>query len=423
MKKKKSLLSHTFGATILPLVAALLLAGCGNSSSDQAQASASAPPPPEVGVVELQPQRVNLSIELPGRTAAYRIAELRPQVTGILQQRFFEQGAAGKEGDALYQIDPKRYRAAYNTAKAELERAQAELRQAQREWSRSSKLFEQKAVSERQRDEALSALESARANVSRSEAMVETARIELEYTDLKAPITGRTGPTLFTEGALVTANQAQPLARVVQLDPMYVDIQLPAERLRTIRASLSKGAAIETGSEQAEVVMLREDGTVYPHRGRVDVTDVTVNQSTSSVSLRAVFPNPEEDLLPGMYVRVRLIEEVRERAILAPQQGVSRTPQGEATALLLNPAGEVEIRPLQATRTVGAFWLVEKGLEPGDRLIVSGSQKVRPGAKATPVSADIPLRPVDAWQAGGEGGAKKSASEEIGAAKEESTAP
>lgn len=418
MQIEKSLVARIFGAHILPVWAVVvLLAGCDNSPSDQASASSAAPPPPEVGVVELQPQRVTLSMELPGRTAAYRIAELRPQVTGILQERFFKQGAAVNAGDVLYRIDPNRYRAAYATAQAELERAQAELRQAQREWARASDLFKKNAVSKRERDEALSALEGARANVSRSEAMVETARIELEYTEVKAPISGRTGPTLYTEGALVTANQAQPLARLVQLDPMYVDIQLPVEKLGRIRSSLSKGVGAGTGPDQAEVVLLREDGSVYPHRGRVDVTDVTVNQSTSSVSLRGVFPNPDEDLLPGMYVRVQLTEEVREDAILAPQQGVSRNPQGEATALLVNAEGEVVSRQLETSWAIGAFWLVEKGLEPGDRLIVSGLQKVRPGTRVKPVTADIPLQPTSKRQASGTDGPKTNSSKEESSAQ------
>ena len=321
-------MARIFGIRILSIwMATLFLLTACDDASNQQNAARSAPPP-EVGVVELQPQRVTLSMELPGRTAAYRIAEVRPQVTGILQERLFTQGAQVNAGDVLYRIDPNRYRAAYERAQAELERAQAELRQAQREWARASRLFETNAVSESQRDAVLSALEGARADVSRSEAMAETARIDLEYTEVQAPVSGRTGPTLATVGALLTANQAQPLARVVQLDPIYVDIQLPVENLRRIRSSLRKRTGAETGPDQTEVVLLREDGTVYPQRGRVDVTDVTVNQSTSSVTLRGVFPNPDEDLLPGMYVRVRLSEGILEDAILAPQQGV---PQQNTT--------------------------------------------------------------------------------------------
>lgn len=412
METEKSLMVRLLGVRMLPMwMAALLLAGCDNSPG-QAKAERSAPPPPEVGVVEMQLQRMNLSMELPGRTVAYRISEVRPQVTGILQERLFEQGAQVKAGEVLYQIDPNRYRAAHQRAQAELERAQAELRQAQREWARTSDLFEKNAVSKRQRDEALSALEAARADVSRSEAMLETAGIELEYTEVKAPIAGRIGPTLYTEGALVTANQPQVLARVVQLDPMYVDIQLPVEKLGRIRSSLKEGAASEAGPNEAETILLREDGTVYPHRGRVDVTDVTVNQSTSSVTVRAVFPNPDEGLLPGMYVRVRLSEGVRENAILAPQQGVSRNPQGEATALLVNSEGQVVARQLETERAIGAFWLVEEGLEPGDHLIVSGLQNVRPGAKVKPVTADIPLQPSSNRQTGGTYSAKTGSSKE-----------
>jgi membrane fusion protein (multidrug efflux system) len=399
-----------FRILLVWLAAGFLLTAC-DDGSEQANAGPSAPPP-EVGVVDLQPQRVTLSMELPGRTAAFRIAEVRPEVSGILQELVFKQGAHVKAGDVLYQIDPARYRAAYQRAEAELESAQADLRQAQREWARAATLFEKNAVSERQRDEALSALEGARANVSRSQAMVETARIELEYTEVKAPITGRTGPTLATVGALVTANQAQPLARVVQLDPMYVDIQLPAEKLRRIRDALIGGRVAEAGPDQAEVVLLREDGEVYPHRGRVDVTDVTVNQSTSSVTLRAVFPNPDEDLLPGMYVRVRVSEGVREDAILAPQQGISRNPQGEATALMVNADGEVVERQLETARAIGGFWLVEKGLEPGDRLIVSGLQKIGPGTKVKPVTADIPLQPSGNRQTSGTDSPKSGSSKE-----------
>jgi len=396
-------MAHRFRFRILPLwlAAGLLLAGC-DDGPKQADAAPSAPPP-EVGVVELQTQRVVLSMELPGRTAAFRMAEVRPQVSGILQERLFKQGAEVKQGEALYRIDPNRYRAAHQRAEAELERARAELRQAQREWARTSNMFEKNAVSERERDQALSALERAQANVASARAAVETARVDLDYTEVKAPISGRTGPTLYTVGALVTANQAQPLSRVVQLDPMYVDIQLPVERLSRIRTSLAEG-----GTSAAEVKLLREDGRIYPHRGRLDVTDVTVDQGTSAVMLRAVVPNPDGELLPGMYVRVRLREAVRENAILAPQQGVTRDPQGRATALLVNDAGQVVQRRLETARAIGGFWLVDNGLEAGDRLIVSGLQKVQPGAPVTPVKADIPLTPSQRPHATDTEGAKAS---------------
>lgn len=377
-----------FRFRILPLwlAAGTLLSACGDSP-DQA-AAAPAPPPPQVGVVELQPQRVVLTMDLPARASAFRIAEVRPQVSGILQKRLFEQGAPVEAGDVLYQIDPSRYRAANQKAQADLEGAQADLRQAEREWKRTSRMYERNAVSERERDQALSALEIARADVASARAMLESSRIDLDYTEVKAPISGRTGPTLFTVGALVTANQAQPLSRVVQLDPIYADIQIPAEKLDRIRGSQAAG-----NSGVAQVQLLRKDGRVYPHPGRLDVTDVTVDPGTSAVTLRAVVPNPDSELLPGMYLRVRLQESVRENAILAPQQGVARNPQGEATVLLVNDEGKVEQRRVQVERTVGKFWLVGDGLEPGDRLIVSGLQKIRPGAAVKPVKADIPRSP------------------------------
>lgn len=381
-----------FRTALLWLVAGLLLAGC-EDPPKPADAAPSAPPP-EVGVVELQPQRVALSMELPGRTAAFRMAEVRPQVSGILQERLFDQGAQVEQGAVLYRIDPSRYRAAYQRAQAELEGAEADLRQAQREWARTSGMYEKNAVSERERDQALSALERARADVAAARAAVETARIDLDDTEVKSPISGRTGPTLFTVGALVTANQAQPLSRVVQLDPIYVDIQIPAEKLSRIRATLAAGDASGSASPgAAEVALLREDGGSYPHRGRLDVTDVTVDQGTGSVMLRAVVPNPDGELLPGMYVRVRLQEAVRENAILAPQQGVTRDPQGRATARVVNDAGEVVQRRLETARAIGAFWLVDSGLEAGDRLIVSGLQNAQPGTAVEPVMADIPLKP------------------------------
>lgn len=407
-------MAYRFRFRILPLwlAAGLLLVGC----EDTSEQSGAAPfaPPPEVGVVELQPQRVVLSMELPGRTAAFRIAEIRPQVTGILQERLFEQGAQVEEGEVLYRIDPNRYRAAYQRAEAELERARAELRQAQREWKRTSYMFEKDAVSERERDRALSALEGARANVAGATAVAQSARIDLNYTDVKAPISGRTGPTLSTVGALVTANQAQPLSRVVQLDPIYVDIQMPVEKLSRIRASLAEGGPSAAGAGEAKVELLREDGRIYPHRGRLDVTDVTVDPGTSAVILRATIPNPDDELLPGMYVRVRLQEAVRENAILAPQQGVTRDPRGRATALLVNDEGEVVRRRLETARAIGAFWLVESGLKAGDRLIVSGLQKANPGAAAKPVKADIALTPSQHSHATDKDGSKASPAAEGG---------
>ncbi|GAB3313163.1 efflux RND transporter periplasmic adaptor subunit [Haliea atlantica] len=403
-----------FRYSILPLSMAmvLLLAGC-----DDRPKRAETAPPPEVGVVELQPQRVVLPMEMPGRITAFRVAEVRPQVSGILQERLFRQGAQVKEGEVLYRIDRNRYLAAYQRTEADLERARAELRQAQREWTRTSRMFEKNAVSERERDQALSALEFAQANVASARAAAETARIELDYTEVKAPIGGSTGPTLYTVGALVTASQAQPLTRIVQLDPIYVDIQMPVEKLSGIRRSLAAAETSAENPDQREVELLREGDRIYPHRGRLDVADVTVDRGTSAVVLRAVVPNPDGELLPGMYVRVRLREAVQENAILAPQQGVTRDSQGGATALVVNDEDQVVQRQLEAARAIGGFWLVEKGLEPGDRLIVSGLQKVKPGAAVKPVTADIPLTPSPRPHDTGMDGAKTSPVDEGGDAQ------
>lgn len=381
---------YRFRFRFLPLwlAAGALLSGCGDPQNEAV--AAPSPPPPEVGVVELQPQRVELTMNLPGRTSAFRMAEVRPQVSGILQERLFEQGAQVQAGDVLYRIDPSRYQAAYQQAQADLEGARADLRQARREWTRTSDMYEKNAVSERERDQALSVLERARADVASAEATLESARIDLGYTEIKAPISGRTGPTIATVGVLLTANQAEPLARIVQLDPIYADIQIPVEKLHRIRDSL---AASGTGEEIARVELLGEDGRVYPHAGRLDVSDVTVDPGTSAVMLRAEVPNPDGELLPGMYVQVRVPEAVRDSAILAPQQGVSRDTQGRATVLLVDESGKVVKRKIETGRAIGGFWLVNDGLEPGDRLIVSGLQKIRPGAAVKPVDAAIPLSP------------------------------
>ncbi len=371
---------------------ALLLAGCGEQSGQTASAQSSRPPP-EVGVVKLQTQRVVLSAEFPGRTTAYQIAEVRPQVTGILKKRLFKQGEQVEAGDVLYQIDAAKYRAAYERAESEVEVAKAELRQAKRQWKRISTLYERDTISESQRDEALSALESARARVASAEAELQTARIRLNDTEVKSPITGHTGPTRYTVGALVTENQTEPLSRVVRLDPIYVDIQVPVNKLRRIRRAQQTVADGASERSNAEAAVLLDNGDVYDHRGQADVADVTVNPNTSSVTLRAEFPNPDEDLLPGMYVRVRVVEEVRETAILAPQQGVTRNPRGEATALVVTTEDTVAKRTIKTGRAIGSFWLIEEGLEAGDRLIVSGLQSVQPGAKVTAVPADIPNKP------------------------------
>ncbi|MES1944717.1 RND family efflux transporter MFP subunit [Salinisphaera sp. PC39] len=376
-------------ALTLAAAAIPLLAGCGQATTD----TAGSPPPPEVGVVELQPQRVTLSAELPGRTAAYRMAEVRPQVTGILQSRLFKQGARVEAGEMLYRIDPKPYRAAYQRAQADLASARATVGALRQQAARYESLVADNAVSRQEYDDVKAELDRQLAEVQVAEAALSTARIDLDYTEVKAPIDGRIGPTLVTVGALATANQEQVLARVTQLDPIYVDIQRSVEELMRLRRALASGRLDKAAPGQAEVELLLGDGRVYEHPGRLEVSDVTVSQGTGSVTLRAVFPNPGEELLPGMYVRARLSEGVREHAILAPQQGVTRNAQGEATALVVDGDGKVVQRRLEVARAIDSFWLVEDGLAAGDRLIVSGLQKIRPGATVRAVPADIPNKP------------------------------
>lgn len=371
------------------LLVALLAAGC---DEQEAQETAERPPP-QVGIVTLEPQQVALTTQLPGRTSAYRIAEVRPQVTGILQERRFKQGAQVTAGQTLYKIDPRPYRAAVARAEADLARARAAVNAVRKRKQRFAKLLENNHVSQQRYDDVTAELEQREAEVEVAKAELESTRIDLDYTSVESPIDGKIGPTMMTTGALVTANQDQPLARVTQLDPIYVDIQRSVTELQRLRDQLKRGALKEVAPGEARVALLLEGGAEYPQPGKLVVSDVTVNNSTGSVTLRAVFPNPDHELLPGMYVRARLSEGVRENAILAPQQGVSRNPQGEATALVVNDENKVAQRQVETERALGSFWLIDSGLEAGDRLIVSGLQAVQPGAEVKPVPADIPNRP------------------------------
>lgn len=374
---------------IATLLAALLMAGCEQETAQQVTEQ----PPPKVGIVTLEPQQVALTTELPGRTSAYRIAEVRPQVTGILQERRFKQGTQVNTGQVLYKIDPRPYRAASARAEADLARARAAVNAVRKRKKRFAKLLDNNHVSQQAYDDVTAELDQREAEVQVAKAELESAQIDLDYTSVEAPIDGKIGPTMMTTGALVTANQDQPLARITQLDPIYVDIQRSVTELHRLRDQLKRGALKKAAPGQARVTLLLEGGGEYPHPGKLVVSDVTVNNSTGSVTLRAVFPNPDNELLPGMYVRTRLSEGVRENAILAPQQGVSRNPQGQATALVVNDDNKVVQRQVKTDRAIGSFWLIDEGLKAGDRLIVSGLQKVEDGAEADPVPAEIPNKP------------------------------
>jgi membrane fusion protein, multidrug efflux system len=348
-----------------------------------------APPPrgpAEVGFVTLQAERAVLTTELPGRTSAYLIAEIRPQVNGIIQKRLFEEGSDVEGGSILYQIDPAPYQAAFDQAKAALAVAEAALPAVRSRAERLRSLAEIHAVGQQDADEAQAALQQAEANVAAAKAAADSARINLSYTPIKAPISGRTGKSSVTVGALVTAYQPVPLATVQQLDPIYVDVTQSSADLLRLRSAMKSGR-LAGGSGAGRVKLLLEDGTPYPREGKLEFRDVTVEPTTGSVTLRLVFPNPDRLLLPGMFVRAVVEEGVSEKALLVPQQGVTRNPKGDPIALVVAGSGKVEQRALELDRAIGDKWLVTGGLAPGDRLVVEGLQKVRPGDAVEAVPA------------------------------------
>lgn len=361
------------------LAAGLMIAGCGKETTASMPLAGGSP---EVGVVWVKPERVAITTELAGRTSAFLIAEVRPQVGGIIQKRLFKEGSDVKAGQVLYQIDPATYQAAFDSARAALDRAGANLIPARLKAERYKELVGIKAVSAQDYDDAFALLKQAEADIAVSKAAVETARINLAYTQVSAPISGRIGKSSVTIGALVTASQGASLATIQQLDPVYVDVtQSSAEMLR-LKQDLASGEILRDSAAEARVRLVLENGSPYPLEGILKFSDVTVDPSTGSVILRTVFPNPKQLLLPGMFVRTVLEEGVVAQAILVPQQGVTRDPSGNATAMVVGADDKVESRALRIARAIGDKWLVSEGLNPGDRLIVEGLQKARPG---TPV--------------------------------------
>lgn len=353
---------------------------------DRQQAQTS-PPPPEVVTVEVRQQQVVLTTELPGRTSAYLMAEVRPQVSGIIQKRMFKEGSAVKAGELLYQIDPAPFQAAYDSADASLARAQANLPALQSRAGRYRELLAGGAVSQQDFDDVDSAFRQAEAEVAYWKAAVESARINLGYTRVIAPISGRIGKSNMTEGALVTANQPAPLAVIQQLNPIYVDVPQSTTDLLRLKRRIEGGSLDQNGASQKKVKLLLEDGTAYPREGTLEFRDVTVDPSTGTVTLRAVFPNPEDLLLPGMFVRAVVQEGINKQAILIPQEAVSRDPKGNPLTLIMDSEGIVRQRQLTIDRAIDNQWLVASGLAVGERVIVEGIQKVRPGAPAIAVSA------------------------------------
>jgi len=365
----------------------LPVGGCGDRKQS--------PPPssvPEVAVLTVRPEPVELTTELPGRTTAYRVAEIRPQINGIVLKRMFREGADVTSGEVLYQIDPASYQSALTNARASLSRAEANLPAVRSRAERYKDLIADKAVSQQDCDDAAATLKQAEADVEYWKAAVETARINLEYTRVTAPISGRIGRSAVTEGALVTAHQPLALATIQQLDPIYMDVPQSTVELLRLKSRLKAGHLDRSGANQKKVQLLLEDGTTYPEEGTLEFQDVTVDPTTGSVILRTVFPNPQGVLLPGMFERAVVKEGVNRRAILIPQQAVSRDPKGNPTVLIVDAGEKVQPRMVEIDRAIGDKWLVSSGISAGDRVIVEGLQRARPGAsvKVVPFEAAKP---------------------------------
>jgi membrane fusion protein (multidrug efflux system) len=355
------------------------------------------PPPPAVTVVTLNAENVTLTRELPGRTSPFLVAEVRPQVTGIVQRRLFTEGGLVKAGDSLYQIDDATYRAEHNSAKAALARAQAALEIARLNAERSNGLAKLDAVSRQENENSIATLRQAEAEVAVAEAAVARSAVVLGYSRITSPISGRIGRSSVTQGALVTANQESPLATVQQLDPIYVDLTQSSRELLQLQKDFAAGTLQR--SEEVPVKVLLEDGTPFQPEGKLAFSEVTVDPGTGSFALRVLVPNPDHILLPGMYVRAVVATGVRQQAILVPQQGIARDPKGTTSAMVVGPDGNAMLREVVVSRTIGDKWLVESGLVAGDRVIVEGLQKVRAGSPVrvtgspSPAPADTAGKP------------------------------
>jgi membrane fusion protein (multidrug efflux system) len=369
-------------ARFLPGMLALLAAGCGNSANDKKK------PPPEVGYIVAQAVTVPVTTELSGRVTAFANSEVRPQVSGIIRRRLFTEGMVVHAGQTLYQIDPSLYSASVSQAEANLASAQASVEAARTRAERYRPLADMEAVSRQDYTDAAAQARQAAAAVQQSRAQLQTARINLNYTRVPAPITGRIGRSLFTQGALVTADQANPLAVIQQLDPIYVDVQQSSGELLALRRALA-GGGFAAGS--AAVRLKLEDGSDYETPGRIEFSETIVDPDTGTVTLRARFPNPQGLLLPGMFARAVLTQSVNQRAFLIPQQGVLRDPRGNATVMIVNANKAVE-RKVTAQGTMSSNWIVSAGLNPGDRVIIEGLGNLKPGQQVRPVPAGSPQR-------------------------------
>lgn len=378
---------HRRAAIVSLTVAALmsgLLAACGDGGNNQHHEGT-----PDVGFVTMAPEKVTSTTELPGRTSSFRVADVRARVDGIILRRTFDEGSEVKAGQLLFKIDPAPYQAALNSAKATLARAQANLQSTGLLAKRYKSLLASHAVSQQNYDDALAAEQQNAAEVASGKAAVDSAQINLGYTDVVSPISGRIGKALVTEGGYVQQGAATLLATVQQLDPIYVDVTQSTNDLLRLRSELESGQLTRAGKTAAKVSLILEDGSVYPESGQLEFSDITVDEGTGSIQIRAVFPNPKGILLPGMFVHARLDEGVRNEAILVPQEGVTRDPKGQAMVMLLGKDNKVEPRQIKTDRAVGDKWLVSEGLVAGDKVIVQGLQKARPGQPVNPSPADL----------------------------------
>lgn len=376
--------SQAMKLTALGLLA-LLATAC---EEQKTPGGTTAPAPPEVGVVTLHPQSAAVTAEVPGRTSASELAEVRPQVNGIIRERLFQEGGEVAQGAVLYQIDPASYQAAYDSAVAAKQKADAAVPSAQAKVDRMQTLFKQKVVSQQDLDDAVASLAQAKADVAAAQASMQAAQINLDYTKITAPISGRIGKSSLTPGALVTASQATALTIIRKLDPINVDVTESSTKLLNLRQAIDEGR-VKLAGPNITVKLKLDNGTIYPQTGKIEFAESNVDQATSTFVARAQFPNPDRLLLPGMYVRAMVEVGVAENSFVVPQRAVTRNPKGEAIALVVGAENKVEERTLTVRNSIGNSWLVEKGITDGDRVIVEGLQLVRAGQVATPVEVTI----------------------------------